>query len=191
MSVPSPSRLALSTAAVALVLSAAGCGASLPTSAEAAAAETADEVCAMLRELNNEMAVSLNATSDEITDADDPETAPQVLRDGYDDLIGIAEDYAHDVDELDLPVSDARDALLGELHSGAEEAVTALEDERTELEGLDPVEVDDQAGVLGGAFTSLEKAQSVVEPRIGAYGDEELTEAFAAEPTCEHFIQPS
>jgi hypothetical protein len=193
---PSSSRPAawgtvIAAVAVAVSMVAAGCGASLPTSSEAAATETATTVCGMLRDVNNELAASLNATSDAITDDDDPETAPRMLRDGFDDLIVIAEAHVTEVDELDLPFSSARDALVDDLRSGAEESVTELEDERDALAGLDPVEIDEQAGVLGGAFTSLEKAVSVLEPQIGAYGDDELIAAVAAEDTCRHVIQPA
>jgi hypothetical protein len=63
--------------AVAAVVSA--CGDSEPTTREAASAETATAVCGMLRQWNNEIGDVLNRTSDAITDADDPATAPVAL----------------------------------------------------------------------------------------------------------------
>ncbi len=166
------------------------CGDSEPTTREAASAETATVVCGMLRRWNNEMGDALNDTSDAITDADDPETAPEMLRDGFDDLIQLAEDHRSEVDDLDLPVSDERDRLVEELRSGADQAIAALEEERADIEDLPPIEVSEQRGVLGTAFITVERAGSVVEPAIGTYDDEDLKAAFAADDGCEHVIQP-
>lgn len=187
-----PSRCAVLAAAAAAVLTvaAAGCGDSLPTSTEAAAADTATAVCGLLREWSNELAGSLNDTSDAITAEDDPAGAPDMLRDGYDELIAIAADHRAQVDELDLPADDARAEIVDDLRTGADEAIAELEAHRDELDDLEAVEVDDQSGVLGGAFTNLEKAQSVVEPQVGAYADDAVLTAFADEPTCTHVIQP-
>jgi len=178
-------------ASASALLVAVGCGASLPTSREAAATSTAEAVCGLLRDWSNEMAVSMNATSEALTDDDDPDTANQVLLDGWDDLIVLAEGHIAEAEALDLPVSAARDQLVEDITAGAEAAVVALEDERDHLEDLPPIEIDDQRGALGGAFTALEKAQSVVEPRIARYDDPELSAAVADEPTCEHVIQPA
>jgi hypothetical protein len=175
------------SAAVAVVPA---CGDSEPTTREAASSETATVVCGMLRQWNNDIADSINATSDAITDADDPESAPGVLRDGFDDLIRLAEDHRSEVNELELPVSDERDRLVEELRSGADEAVAALEEERADIEDLPSIEVSEQRGVLGTAFIAVERAGSVVEPAIGTYDDEELKAAFAADDGCEHVIQP-
>jgi hypothetical protein len=167
-----------------------GCGASLPTSAEAAAAETADTVCGMLRRWNNEIAESVNATSKTITDADDSTTANGVLLEGIDELIALAEDQRAELDDLDLPNVAERDRLLDDLRVGADEAIDELESERSEVEDLPPITIDDQRGVLGGLFVALEGAQSAVEPPIGTYADAELRRAFAADDGCEHVIQP-
>ena len=173
---------------MAAVLSA--CGDSEPTTREAASSETAAVVCGMLRRWNNDIAASINGTSDAITDADDPETANAVLLDGFDDLIRVAEGHRAEVDDLDLPVSNERDRLLEDLRGGADEAIAALEEQRTEIEDLPPIEVSEQRGVLGSAFIAVERAGSVVEPAIGTYDDEELKAAFAADDGCEHVIQP-
>jgi hypothetical protein len=171
-------------------LAIAACGASEPTTREAASTETAAIVCGTLRRWNNEMADVINATSDAITDADDPETANGVLLDGFDDLIDLAEDQRAEVDDLDLPATAERDRLLDELRSGADEAIATLEEERAEMEGLPPITVSAQRGVIGGAFIAVERAGSAVEPAIGTYEDEELKTAFAADEGCEHVIQP-
>ena len=184
-------RTAATIAAVAAAVAlASACGDSKPTTREAASAETATAVCGMLRRWNNEMGDTLNSTSDAITDADDPETAPGVLRDGFDDLIRLAEAHQGEVDELELPASNERDRLLDELGDGADEAVAALEEERADIEDLPSIEVSDQRGVLGTAFIAAERAGAVVEPAIGTYDDEDLKAAFAADDGCEHVIQP-
>jgi hypothetical protein len=174
--------------AIAAVVSA--CGDSEPTTREAASSETAAVVCGMLRRWNNDMADAINGTSDAITDADDPETANGVLLDGFDDLVQLAEVHRSEVDDLVLPVGDERDRLLEDLRGGADEAIAALEEERTELDDLPPITVSEQPGVLGGAFIAVERAGSAVEPAIGTYDDEVLKAAFAADEGCEHVIQP-
>ena len=183
-------RLAAATALVASAAVVAACGATEPTSTEAAAAEAADTVCATLRDWNNDLGDSLNATSGAITDDDDPDTANDVLLDGFDELIDLAEEHRAEVDALDLgPVAD-RDALLAELAEGADAAVAVLEDERDDIAELPPITVERQAGALGGAFVAVEGALSVMEPQVGGYRTE-LREAFAAEERCRHVIQPT
>lgn len=179
----------LVAAAVAVTLAACGDDDGASTD-EDAAADTADTVCTMLRAWNNDLADIINATSSTITDADDPDTANQVLLDGWDDLIAAAEAHVAEVDELDLPDTASRDRLIEDLTAGAEEAVALLEDERSEIEALPPITVDAQRGVLGGAFVTLENVGSRVEPVIGTYDDEAIRAAFQADPGCEHVIQP-
>jgi hypothetical protein len=168
----------------------ASCGASEPTSAEAAAAETAETVCSLLRGWNNDLSEAFNATSDAITDADDPETSVDELVAGFDQLITLAEEHRAELDELELPAGAGRDELLAELTAGADESIEVLEDEREQAADLPPIELDDQGGAIGGASVGLERATSVLEPDIGAYDDEALRAAFAADAGCEHVIQP-
>lgn len=184
-----PTAVLAALAVIALAVATTACGASRPTSAETAAADTAEQVCGLLRGWSNEMAASLNATSDAITAADDPTTANDVLLDGFDDLIAIAEEHVVEAGGLDLPPSGDRDRLTADLQAGAEAAVDELESRRADIEDLPPIEVDDQQGVMGGAFVSLEKAQSLVEPEVVGYDDAEVQAAFNAEPTCEHVVQ--
>jgi hypothetical protein len=165
------------------------CGASEPTSAEAASAEVADIVCTTLRDWNNELGDELNATSQAVTDDDDPTTANSVLLEGIDELIALAEDNRDEVDQLDLPDVLDREALLDELAAGAEQSVDELEHERERVAELEPITVDRQAGALGGAFTSLEGALAVLEPEVARYRPE-LRDAFVAEEGCRHVVQP-
>ena len=166
------------------------CGASQPTYAEAAATETADTVCTLLRGWNNDLTEAFNATSAAITDDDDPATSVDLLVSGFDEMIAIGEAHRADLDELDLPAVDEREALVDELVAGADESLAVLEAEREEAAALPPIELDDQAGAIGGASVGLERATSVLEPSIGTYQDEALRQAFAADEGCEHVIQP-
>lgn len=168
----------------------AACGASLPTSDEEAASETAGTVCALLRDWNNDLTEVFNATSAAITDADDPATSVGVLVDGFDEMIALAETHRSDLDDLRLPAVDDRDELITELTAGADESIAVLEAERDEAAALAPVEIDDQAGAIGGASVGLERATSVLEPSVGQLDDATLRDAFAADDGCEHVIQP-
>jgi hypothetical protein len=185
-----PGRRASAAALVcSLMLVACGDDGSASTSAEDAAT-TASEVCEVLRAWNNELGDSLNATSEAITDADDPTTANQVLLDGWDALIAIAETHVSEAGEIDLPATGARDELIAELSAGAEAALAVLRAERADIADLPTITVDEQRGALGGAFIALENVHSQVEPVIGAYEDERIRAAFTAEPGCEHVVQP-
>lgn len=185
-------RLGVVLSAATLVLAAAACGddGGSDGGSGGAAAETASAVCGMLRGWSNELADSLNDTSQAVTDDDDPATANQVLLDGWDALIAIAEDHVTEAEQIELPDTDAREQLVSDLTAGAEQAVTEVEQERVGLAALPPITIEAQGGALGGAFTSLEKADSVVEPAIGGYDDVEVRTAFADEPDCRHVIQP-
>lgn len=183
-----PTLAAACTAA--LALSAAACGASLPTSSEAAAAETADTVCSLLRDWNNDMGDVINATSQAITDDDDPTTANAELADGFDQLVAVAEARRAQIDTLDLPAGRDRAALLDELRAGADESIAILEDELDDIAELAPITVERQGGALGGAFVTVEGALAVIEPRAGAYSDE-LRAAFTDDEGCRHVVQPA
>lgn len=177
--------------ATVIVAALAGCGSDRDEqTAESAAAETAETVCGLLRRWNNEFGESLNATSQAITDRDDPATANGVLLNGFDQLITLADAHRAELDELTLPETSERDRLLDELRSGADEAIADLGDARTTFEDLPPITIERQRGALGAAFIALEDAESEIEPAIGTYEDQVLREAFAANDGCEHVIQP-
>lgn len=167
----------------------AGCGASRPTSTEIAAAQVAETLCGALRDWNNEMGDSLNATSQSITDDDDPDTANEVLAAGFDELVDIAEARRDGLDDLDLPYVRDRAALLAEIEAGADASIELLEQEQEQIAELEPITVERQAGALGGAFTALEGVLAVLEPEVGRYA-EPLRDAFTAEDGCQHVVQP-
>jgi hypothetical protein len=154
------------------------------------AADTAARVCALLVDWSDDLTVSVTATSQTITDADDPDTANDVLLGGYDELIELAQDHVEQAGDLDLPDNDNSDRLVDELEAGAERSVEELERGRAEAAELEPIDVDGQAGALGGAMNVVESAKSVVEPVIAAYDDEVFQQAFVDEPDCLHVIQP-
>lgn len=178
-----------SLAAGALAALLVACGASRPTAAESAAAQTADTVCTLLRDWNNDLGDSLNATSRAITDDDDPTTADEALQEGFDELVELAEARRDQLDQLDLPAVPDREALLAELAEGADESIARLESERDDIAELEPITVDRQAGALGGAFVALEGALSDLEPQVGSYRAD-LRAAFVADEGCRHVIQP-
>jgi hypothetical protein len=153
------------------------------------ATETADIVCTMLRDWNNDLGEVVNATSQTITDEDDPATANDVLVGGFDEMIRLAEQHRREVDDLELPAVDQGDELIEELAAGADESIDVLDEERDQAAELEPIALDDQGAALGWTFTGVERALSVIEPDIGAY-DEDLQRAFAADEGCEHVIQP-
>jgi hypothetical protein len=176
-------------AGAALTTATAGCGASKPTSAEAAATETADQVCTLLRGWDNELSSSLNATSKSVTDDDDPATANRVLLDGFDELIDIANEHKDEAADLRLPGGPERDRIIEEIQAGTAKGIGELEDQKDDIAALPPITIADQAGALGGAFISLEKTQAAVEPRIELYDDPLLKEAFAANEGCAQVVQ--
>jgi hypothetical protein len=175
---------------VAPVVASSACGDGEVTTTEAAAAETADIVCTMLRDRNNELTASVNATARSITDDDDPDTANAVLADGLDDLIEIAEDHVAALDSLRLPATHERGRLLDDLRTGAQDGIAILDGERDEVAALPPITVDRQRGAIGGVFMALEGAQAALEPAIVRYDDEVLRQAFADDEDCRHVVQP-
>jgi hypothetical protein len=175
-------------AALALAAGATGCGDDGPSGEDVAA--TADTVCSLLRRWNDDLGEVINATSESITDDDDPTTANGVLVDGFDEMISVAEGHVGEVDHLDLPDTPDRDQLLADLQEGAERSLATLEEERGEAAALEPIGVEQQRGALGGAFTGVERATSVLEPQVARY-DEDLRRAFADDDGCANVVQPT
>jgi hypothetical protein len=174
---------------VAAALGGVGCGGDDGTSAEDAATAAA-RVCDLLRTQNDSLGTALNQTSQEITDADDPTTANDVLLDGWDDLLGIADAYIGQVRSLSIPDIPDHDQVIEDLTTGAEESYAVISEEREEAEALEPIDVEDQRGALGGAFTGLERATSVLEPQVARY-DATLQQAFADDDGCANVVQPT
>ena len=148
----------------------------------------ADVVCDLLRDWNNELGDELNATSQAVTDDDDPTTANSVLLEGIDELIALAETNRDEVDQLDLPDVYDRDALLADLPPAPSSPSDELE--RAEhVDELEPITVDRQAARWAGRSASLEGALAVLEPEVARYRPE-LRDAFVAEEGCRHVVQP-
>lgn len=185
-----PPRAVTGFVAALTALAAGACGASLPTSSENDAAETADAVCSLLRDWNNEMGDVINATSKSITDDDDPSTANDVLAEGFEQLLEVAEERRAQLDDLDLPDVLDREALLDDLRAGADRSIEVLEAELDDIADLEPITIERQGGALGGAFVAVEGALSVIEPEVANYGSE-LRTAFEEEEGCRHVVQPT
>ena len=82
------------------------CGASLPTSSEEAASETAETVCSLLRDWNNDLTEVLQRH----VRGDHRRRRPGHRRStccvgGFDDMIAVAEANRDELDDLDLPDS--------------------------------------------------------------------------------------
>jgi hypothetical protein len=165
------------------------CGSSEPTADEAAAATTAEEVCALLRGWDNEFTDVVNATTGAITDDDDPTTANDTLLSGFDELVALAGDHQEEAAGLALPYTPERARLLAEIEEGTADAVVLLEAERDEIADLPPITVERQGGAIGGALLAVEGAVSAVEPRIELYEDEALRAAFESNAGCDHVVQ--
>jgi hypothetical protein len=173
--------------ALALAVGTVACGDDGPS--EEDAATTADTVCALLRRWNDDLGDVIDDTSQSITDDDDPTTANDVLVDGFDQMITVAEGHIGEVDHLDLPDVPDREQVLADLQDGAERSLEVLEDEREAAAALPPIGIEQQRGALGGAFTAVEGATSVLEPEVARY-DDSLQAAFAENDGCANVIQP-
>ena len=167
------------------------CGASRPTTTEAAASETADQVCDLLRGWYNDLSISVNATVGTITDEDDPTTANDILLDGWDDLIAIAQGHEQEASAFTLPYSPDRARLLADLQEGSAAATARLEDERADIEDAPPITVDRQGDTVAGAELAIEAARSAAEPPVAQYADAALRQAFADNDGCDHVVQPA
>jgi hypothetical protein len=165
------------------------CGASEPSTEDAAVTETADRVCDMLRGWYNDLSTSVNATMDTITDQDDPTTANGILLDGWDDLLALAHAHEQQAADLTLPYSPDRARLLADLRDGAAAATARLESERTDIENAAPITVDQQGGTLAGAELAIEGARAEFEPPVEEYDDAALLRAFADDDGCDHVVQ--
>ncbi|HEY7071570.1 MAG TPA: hypothetical protein VH479_15690 [Acidimicrobiales bacterium] len=174
---------------VPVLIAALGCGASRPTTEDAAEAETADRVCDMLRGWYNDLSTSVNATMETITDQDDPTTANGILLNGWDDLLTLSQAHEQQAAELTLPYSADRARLLADLQDGAAAATDRLESERTDIENAAPITVDQQGGTLAGAELAIEGARALFEPPVEDYGNAALLQAFADNDGCDHVVQ--
>jgi len=172
-----------------ILIAALGCGASKPSSEDAAVTETADQVCRMLRGWYDDLSTSVNATMATITDQDDPTTANGILLDGWDDLLTLSHSHEQQAADLTLPYSAHRAQLLADLQDGAAAATARLESERTDIENAAPITVARQGGTLAGAELAIEGARAAFEPPVEDYHDADLLEAFADNDGCDHVVQ--
>lgn len=161
---------------------------SIDDAGEDAALATA--LCGALRDHTNALARLANSAVAGIG-AMEPADRFTALVAGFDDVEVAGQDFRSAIDALDLPdVPEAGD-LRAEIGDGAALAVTEVQRVRTDFVALSPLVRDEQVqGRVGQLFNAVEKMMSVVEPAMAGYPRRELRAAFAAEPTCEHVVQP-
>jgi hypothetical protein len=154
---------------------------------EAAVAAT---LCGALREQTNALVRIANDAVAGI-EGKSPDERWSAIVAGFDAAIVAAADFAAAVPDVDLGDVDEAGALLTEVRAGALSAITELEDERAAFVEEVPAVADGEVrGRVGQFFNSVEKAMSVAEPAIARYERRALQEAFLADETCRHVIQP-
>ncbi len=148
---------------------------------------TADTVCSLLRDWNNDLTEVFNATSAEITDADDPEhVGGRARRRLRRDDRPRARTIGPSSTSSTCPAVDERDALTAELIEGADESLAVLESERDEAAAL-PADRDRRPGRghrrrVRGARAGDVGARAVDRRPTRT---DLLREAFAADEGCE------
>ncbi|CAN5813139.1 MAG: hypothetical protein ACR2HP_13330 [Ilumatobacteraceae bacterium] len=154
-------------------------------------AALAAALCRALRNQTNLLARLANSAVAGIG-AMEPADRFTALVGGFDDVEAAGQDFRSAIDALDLPpdVPEAGD-LRAEIGDGAALAVAEVQRVRTAFIALSPlVRDEDVQGRVGQLFNAVEKMMSVVEPAMAGYPRRELRAAFAAEPACEHVVQP-
>jgi hypothetical protein len=150
----------------------------------------ATALCGALRDQTNELVRIANRAVAGI-EGKSPQERFEAIDSGFVEAHAAATTFAEDVETLELPDVAERDSLRQQVAEGAEQAVAEVTDERELFEQTGPtVEDADTRGRVGEFFNSIEKVMSVVEPSIATYDRRALQEAFLAEPTCSHVIQP-
>lgn len=182
-------------AAVTLAVAAlAGCGSDDDATADTTVerdddAETAWVVCEGLRAHDNMLVDTVNDAVADIG-AQTPTERADTLIGAFESLGAVAETFGADIAEWPVPEVPERAALLAELQAGAEASVAELVDEATTFGTPSEITDDDVHGQVGVLFNALEKAMSVLEPRIAAYDRTAFQQAFVDEPACRHVVQP-
>ena len=141
-----------------------------------------------LRRWNNDLTEVFNATSQQITDDDDPDTAGDVLVDGFDEMIELASDHRDEVDGLDLPAAGWRDDLIAELAAGPTSRSRCC---RTSA--ARPPTCRPSRSTTRAAQSAARRWASSGRPRCSSprwAHDPVLGAAFAADEGCEHVVQP-
>ena len=94
------------------------------------------------------------------------------------------------IDAIDLPEQAEADVLRRQLHQGAADARSELEDRAAEWANPPTVIPDDEVqGEVGIWFNTIEKVMSVSEPAIFTFERAEFKQAFLDEPRCRNVIQ--
>lgn len=168
-----------------------------PSSSTAASIDDAGQdaalaaaLCGALRDQTNVLARLANSAVAGIG-AMEPADRFTALVGGFDDVEAAGQDFRTAIEALDLPEVPEAGDLRGEISDGAALAVAEVQRVRTAFVALSPLVRDEEVqGRVGQLFNAVEKMMSVVEPAMAGYPRRELRAAFAAEPTCEHVVQP-
>ncbi len=152
-------------------------------------AQTASTLCAELRALDNRIVDHVNASVEGINSEPVDGRLPPIL-DGVDDVAAELRAWDEQIDAIELPDIDERTELRRQLHSGVDEALAELDDQRRTFEsGSSSVADDEIPGVVSTWFNAVEKVFSVSEPQIFRFERIEFKQAFLDEPDCRNVIQ--
>lgn len=152
-------------------------------------ADLARALCDHLVLFVNQEVIAANDMAKSVTDATTAEARMERLLDGWDDVVARARLHERRTSALALPTAPESETLLAELQAGAAAATEVLADRRVELAAFGPFDEGSLAGVIGTAFTGIEKSFALSEPAVFRYDRRALRKAFDDEPRCEHVVQ--
>ncbi len=177
-------------ASVAMVLlPVVGCGSDdEPSTDPSADGSVARAVCDALRDFDNGLADTTNASVAGIVAAS-PTERRAALDDGLVAAVDVVERWQESIGDLQIPEVAEAEQIRDQLAAGAEAALAELTDQATQTAGSGPVADDDVQGLVGIWFNSIEKVMSVSEPKIFVLDRTELKQAFLDEPNCRNVIQ--
>ena len=145
--------------------------------------------CNALRAFDNQLVDVVNGSVAGISSLPAGERPPLLLG-GLDDARAAVQAWDDGIDSIDLPALDEAAELRRQLHRGAAEALSELDDQSGEWATL-PAELpdDEVQGEVGIWFNTIEKVMSVSEPEIFTFDRVEFKQAFLDEPNCRNVIQ--
>jgi hypothetical protein len=152
-------------------------------------AALARTLCAHLVVFVNHEVIAANDMALSVTDATSSQARFDHLLEGWDRVVAEARLHEQRTRELSLPPAAESPTLLAELQDGAAAATRVLAGRRAELAAFGPFDQSSEPGVIGTAFTGIEKGFALSEPAVFRYERRSLREAFDDEPGCEHVVQ--
>jgi hypothetical protein len=153
-------------------------------------AEIATTTCEALRGVNNRIITIVNESVAGINLVE-PRRRLAPLLEGLNGVRLELEVWDAEVADLDLPDVPEVAILRAQLHDGVTDAVAELDDQAAEfVAGMEAVQDDEVAGVVGTWFNAVEKVVSSIEPEIVRFERPEFKQAFLDDPACRNVIQP-